>query len=237
MVLVHGFTQTAESWARVAGRLGGRYRVVRVDAPGHGASSEVQADLWTGGRLVGEAGGRAAYVGYSMGGRLCLHLALAAPATVRALVLVGATAGIEDPGERADRRAQDEMLARRLEEDGLEVFLERWLAQPLFARLHPDAADLSARRQNTVSGLAGSLRGAGSGTQEPLWRRLPDLAMPVLVVAGERDDKFRALGERLASGIGPNATLALVPGAGHAAHLEAPEAFLDVIEPFLAAHV
>lgn len=234
VVLVHGFTQTRRSWEPIAGRLAAHHEVVSVDAPGHGRSAAVEADLWQGAELLGEVGGAASYVGYSMGGRLCLHLALARPRLVHTLVLIGATGGIDDPAERQARRETDELLARRLEADGLEPFLARWFAQPLFADLPPEAAGLEARRENTVPGLASSLRLAGTGSQDPLWDRLSELTMPVLVIAGERDDKFRLLGQRLVATIGPNASIAVVPSAGHAAHLAAPDAFLDLVEPFLA---
>lgn len=236
LTLVHGFTQTRRCWAPVADDLAGDHEVVAVDAPGHGRSAAVRADPWRSADLLGDAGGDATYLGYSMGGRLCLHLALARPERVRGLVLVGATAGIDDPAQRATRRAEDEARARRLEAEGLEAFLDGWLAQPLFAGLTEEARCLQARRENTVAGLAASLRLAGAGAQEPLWHRLEELAMPVLVVAGEHDRRFASLGRRLVAGVGDNATLALVPGAGHAAHLEAPAAFLDVLRPWLAAH-
>lgn len=233
VALVHGFTQTSRSWAPVAGPLGPAHDVVLVDAPGHGEGPPVPHDLWESAGLVGAAGGRAVYVGYSMGGRLCLHLALADPALVDALVLVGATAGIRDAHERAARGAADEAWAARLEHDGLEAFLDRWLAQPLFASLPPDAADRDGRRRNTVAGLADSLRRNGTGSQGPLWDRLGELAMPVLLVAGERDEKFAALAREMASAIGPHAQVTTVPGAGHACHLERPDAFTEVLRQFL----
>jgi len=236
VVLVHGFTQTGASWRPVADRLVGSYEVVRVDAPGHGRSADVTAGLVEGARLLGEVGGPSAYVGYSMGGRLALQLAVTEPERVERLVLLGATAGIDDPGERVARRSADEALAAGLERDGLDAFLSRWLALPLFAGLRREAAGLEDRRANTVAGLASSLRVAGTGTMDPpLWDRLGRLAMPVLVLAGEHDARFAALGRRLAEAVGANAAFAVVPGAGHAAHLERPDAFLALVEPFLAA--
>jgi 2-succinyl-6-hydroxy-2,4-cyclohexadiene-1-carboxylate synthase len=235
VVLVHGFTQTGRVWGAVAAELARSHQVVAVDAPGHGYSEHISADLWQGARLLGEAGGQAAYIGYSMGGRLCLHLALTAPYLVRKLVLVGATAGIDHDTERTARRAADEVLACELERDGLDPFLDRWLAQPLFAGLAGDRAERAARRQNTVEGLASSLRLAGTGTQEPLWARLHRLSMPVLVVAGASDAKFTALGRRLAEAIGANARLEVIPEAGHAVHLEQPARFLTAVAPFLVA--
>ena len=233
LVLVHGFTQTGRSWGPVAADLSQDHEVVSVDAPGHGGSSDVTADLLAGAELLGRAGGPAIYIGYSMGGRLALHLALARPDLVHGLVLIGATAGIEDEPERAARRAADEQLATELERDGVAQFLERWLAQPLFASLPPEAAGLDDRLRNTAAGLASSLRLAGTGTQQPLWDQLAELSMPVLVVAGERDDKFSAIGSRIAEAIGPNTTFALVPGAGHACHLEQPDEFLPVLRGWL----
>ncbi|MDA8295762.1 MAG: alpha/beta fold hydrolase [Actinomycetota bacterium] len=238
LVLVHGFTQSARSWRRVEPHLPAGYRRVAIDLPGHGGSSEVAvAHLDEAARLVGERGGRATYVGYSLGGRTCLRLALTSPALVQRLVLVGATAGLGDDAERARRRAADEALASELEaggDAGVEGFLERWLAGPLFAHLSPEQADLPARRDNRAAGLAASLRTCGTGTQPPSWEVLGQLAMPVLVVAGERDERFAALGRAMVEAIGDNARLALIQGAGHAACFEAPERFGALLGEFLA---
>jgi len=231
LVLVHGFSQTGHSWRHVAAALGDQYEMIAVDAPGHGDSAAVSADVPGSARLVGEAGGRATYVGYSMGARICLQLALDRPAVVDRVVLVSATAGIDDAAERRARREHDEGLAQSIERDRLDAFLARWVAQPLFAGLaDPDLAD---RRRNTVEGLASSLRLAGTGTQEPVWSRLAALEMPVLVVGGALDSKFVALAGRMAAAI-PSATLAIVEGAGHPVHLEQPRAFVDLLAAWLA---
>lgn len=245
LALVHGFTQTSVSWARftphLAAALAARgaspdRAVLAVDAPGHGRRSEVHLGLVDGAGAIGAevmaAVGPAVYVGYSMGGRLALHLALDHPERVVGLVLIGATGGIDDPQERMARVRADEELARSIERDGVDVFLDRWLAQPLFAGLEPDPDDLAARRANTAAGLAASLRLAGTGTQEPLWHRLGRVEVPTLVVAGEHDTKFAALGQRLVGALG-SARSALVPGAGHAAHLERPAATAEVIADWL----
>lgn len=231
LVLVHGFTQTCHSWGAVAGHLATNHEVVRVDAPGHGRSGPA-CPMPAGAEQLAEAGGAAAYLGYSMGARLCLHLALADPKRVSALVLVGGTAGIEDPADRQRRRLADRALADDLERVGLEAFLHQWLAKPMFAGLDPAAAGLQSRLENTAAELAASLRLAGPGAQESLWARLPELVMPVLVVTGERDAKA-PVSRALADTIGDNAVLALVAGAGHAAHLERPDTFAGVVRPFL----
>jgi 2-succinyl-6-hydroxy-2,4-cyclohexadiene-1-carboxylate synthase len=157
---------------------------------------------------------------------------MARPEVVRRLVLVSATAGIEDPGERAARRHEDEELAAAIERDGLDDFLDRWLALPLFATLPRDAAGVEDRRRNTAEGLATSLRLTGTGTQESLWDRLGELAMPVLLVAGALDTRFVAIAERMARLI-PGSSLEVVADAGHSVHLERPDAFTDALERWL----
>lgn len=236
IVLVHGFTQTGKCWGPVADSLAEDHTVVRVDAPGHGRSAEVLAGLRGGGRLIADQGGEAVYLGYSMGGRYLVHLALANPELVRGLVLVGATAGIDDPEERAARAGADRATARRIRELGLVQFVKAWVANPMFAGIPPELQFLLERMENTVEGLEHSIVQSGVGNQDPSWHLLDRLEMPVLVIAGEEDAKFRALGERLATSIGDNARLTLVPGAGHAAHLEQPQAFLDVLRPWLDEH-
>jgi 2-succinyl-6-hydroxy-2,4-cyclohexadiene-1-carboxylate synthase len=234
VVLVHGFTQTGRCWGPEAADLATDHEVIRVDAPGHGRSADVLAGLRTGGRLIADQGGEATYLGYSMGARFCLHIALSNPELVRGLVLLSGTAGIEDREERERRHQQDLQTAARIKHDGLEAFLDAWLAQPLFAGLTDDKAFRSERLENTVIGLMSSLQQAGTGSQDPSWHRLSRLTMPVLVLAGEQDDKFAALAQRMADEIGTNATLALIPNAGHAAHLEQPDAFRAILRPWLA---
>jgi 2-succinyl-6-hydroxy-2,4-cyclohexadiene-1-carboxylate synthase len=235
LVLVHGFTQTRSSWSTIAGELSqDGYSVVTVDAPGHGEAADLRLNLADAATLLGNTGERATYIGYSMGGRLALHLAVARPDLVDRLVLVSSTAGIDDDVERASRRAEDERRAIEIEQSGVAAFLDRWLATPLFANLPPNAAQLSARLENTEAGLASSLRLAGTGAQDSLWPRLRSLSMPVLVVAGALDVKFTTIAERMAAQI-PDATLAVVADAGHVVHLEQPREFVRVLRRWLDA--
>jgi 2-succinyl-6-hydroxy-2,4-cyclohexadiene-1-carboxylate synthase len=145
---------------------------------------------------------------------------------------VGGTAGIDDPAERARRRAEDEDRAARLEAIGVDAFVDEWVALPLFAGIPPEHRCDDARRANTVAGLASSLRLAGQGAVAPMWDRLHEIRVPVLVVAGADDGRYTALGRRLVDRL-TDATLALVPGAGHAAHLERPQSFLDAVLPWV----
>ena len=236
LALVHGFTQNRRCWGAVADDLATDHEVVLLDAPLHGRSAGVVADLVATADLLAATAGPATWLGYSMGGRACLHLAVQRPEVVEALVVLGATGGLASAAARAERVAADEVLARRLEEEGLEAFLDDWLALPLFGGLSPEAQHREARLENDARALAASLRLSGTGAQEPLWGRLHVVEAPVLVVAGELDVRFAATGERLVDAIGSNAALRLVPGAGHAAHLEQPHAFLDVVRPWLAAN-
>ena len=233
LVLLHGFTQNSACWGPFADRLAARHEVVLLDAPGHGDSHHDDADLAEAARLSLEVGGDAVYLGYSMGGRVALHAAVAQPDRVRALVLIGATAGIDDDARRLARRRADEALAAELTE-GLEGFLDRWLTQPPFATLAPERQHRSARLRNRPEGLAASLRNCGTGTQRPLWDDLAALNRPTLAIAGADDEKFTALAHRLATGIGPHAATAIVPGAGHSVHLERPDETADAVLAFCA---
>ena len=232
LALVHGFTQSTLAWSAFREDLGDTFETVALDAPGHGRSADVEAGLRDGAELMTKAvlaagsGGPAVWVGYSMGGRFALHVALANPRAVTGLVLVSTTAGIDDPSERAARRTSDTALAERVEREGVERFVAWWLTQPIFSTLPSTAANLESRLGGSAAGLASSLRLAGSGTFDPLWESLPDLKMPVLVVAGELDSKYCTLARRLADAIGANADLLIIPGSGHACHLERPDEFV-----------
>jgi 2-succinyl-6-hydroxy-2,4-cyclohexadiene-1-carboxylate synthase len=237
-VLAHGFTQTGASWARIAGDLEADHEVVALDLPGHGRSP-VPADgtgLGQAASAIASAGAKANYVGYSLGGRCVLHVALEMPALVERLVIVGAHPGICDQAERQRRRHDDEILATRLERGGdayVPEFIDKWLAGPLFAHLSCEQADRSSRLGNTAAGLAASLRTAGTGSQLPLWEQLARLEMPVLVVAGQYDEKFSALARSSVAAIGDNASLAIVAGCGHAVCFERPREFAALLREFL----
>lgn len=247
VLLLHGFTGSTRTLDGVAAGLrAAGFATIAVDLLGHGRSDaprdpaayameRCSEDLV---RVLDAAGApRAAVLGYSLGGRVALALAVAHPARVRGVVAVGASAGLEDPGERAARRRADEALADALERDGVPAFVERWMALPLFAsqaRLGPAflAAARAQRLANRAHGLAASLRGIGTGAQPPLHDALATLPVPLLLVAGAEDAKFRAIAAALAQRA-PRARAAWIPAAGHAAHLEQPDAFLAEALGFL----
>jgi 2-succinyl-6-hydroxy-2,4-cyclohexadiene-1-carboxylate synthase len=232
LVLLHGFTLTGASWDPVRSELGERYRALAPDIRGHGSASErrpvsLEAVLDDIEALVEEP---FALAGYSMGGRVALHYAIARPARVERLILIGASPGIADPAEREVRRRDDERLAEQIEHASIEQFAERWSQVPVLAG-QPAAVRIAARAdrlRSTPSGLAAALRGLGAGALPPLWDRLPELSMPTVLVAGERDQKFRAIAEQMAGAI-PVATIEIVPGAGHAAQFEDPATVAAII--------
>ena len=241
VVLVHGFTQTKASMAPLANELADAFEVIAVDLPYHGDSPHTAVSLDDAADQLAATTGKASYLGYSLGGRLCLTLALAHPELVERLVLVGATAGLRTEREREERRAADEQLARRLEQPGdpqqlIEAFLDDWLAGPLFAHLDEAQADRPSRRMNTPAGLAAALRRLGTGTQSPSYERLGGLAMRVLLMVGANDEKFTKIALEMLSLIGgANAAVAAIDGAGHAAPFERPDAVAAVVRSFLMA--
>jgi 2-succinyl-6-hydroxy-2,4-cyclohexadiene-1-carboxylate synthase len=231
VVLLHGFSGTHRAWDGVVARLDPeRYLPLALDLPGHGAAANAERPITFPGcvaHVLAAGPERFVLCGYSQGGRIALHVALAAPERVSRLVLVSTSAGIEDATERAGRRRSDHGLADELESGGwagFDSFIERWRAQPLFADEPPDAGRLARedQRRNRPDALAAALRGIGAGEMEPLWGRLAELQMPVIVLVGARDEKFQASGKRMTELL-PDAQLVVASG-GHGLPLENPAA-------------
>jgi 2-succinyl-6-hydroxy-2,4-cyclohexadiene-1-carboxylate synthase len=226
VVLLHGFSATGRAWDGVAARLQGEgYRPLAPDLLGHGTAAECKRPITFCScvrHVVAQAPERFVLCGYSLGGRVALHLALSAPERVSHLALVSTSPGIEEAAERAERRRADRQLADELERVPFEGFIERWRTQPLFAEDPPDVGRLARedQRRNRPDALAAVLRGIGTGEMEPLWGRLAELTMPVTVIVGERDLKFRKLGERMVRLL-PDANLRVIAG-GHRLPLENP---------------
>jgi 2-succinyl-6-hydroxy-2,4-cyclohexadiene-1-carboxylate synthase len=234
VVLLHGFAGTRHAWDLVADRLDPeRYRPLALDLRGHGEARDARPITFPAcvEDVAAQAPDRFVLCGYSLGGRVALHVALAHPERVSRLVLVASTAGIDDPALRAERREADEKLADETERGSIEAFAERWMHQPLFAGTPPGAAAhwRADILRNDPAALAAVLRGLGAGAMEPLWDRLGELdGTPVTIIAGERDGRYAAIGRRLAGAL-PGARLLLVPGAGHGLPREAPQAVAAAI--------
>jgi len=246
VTLLHGFTQDGRSWLEVISRMPDGYMWIVPDLRGHGetrtspgAPCSMDActrDLET---LWDHLGVEKTHIaGYSMGGRLALHVAVTKPERIASLLTIGAHAGLDDDA-REGRRRGDEALAERIERDGLEAFVNHWSSLPLFAGLERRGPGFIAqaraeRMTNHVAGLACSLRGMGAGVMDPLWQLLPHVTFPCTFVAGQLDHGYVSSARRLAATV-PNGRIEVVPRAGHTVHQERPEAFVHLLAAHLAA--
>lgn len=246
IMILHGFTGASSAMAVLSERLELDFRVIAPDLVGHGRSS-VPSDpaAYRMGSMVrqllavADVTGCATFhlVGYSMGGRVALSLACDAGHRLRSLTLIGATAGIVDDRERAERRRLDEERARQIEAD-FEGFVDDWMSGPLFAsqeRLGSEfrAVSRSQRLANDPAGLAASLRGAGTGSMTPLHDRLRQCTVPALLVVGEEDEKFLSVAGDLSRGL-PRSSTAVIADAGHSAHVEQPDTVAGRIRELVA---
>jgi 2-succinyl-6-hydroxy-2,4-cyclohexadiene-1-carboxylate synthase len=229
LVWLHGFTQTKSSGHQFRSILTGTYEVLTIDLPGHGENASITASLEKSADLLAAALPDEPFIlgGYSFGGRVALHFALRYPERVRQLALLSATLGLRDEEERRARRERDEALANHIEDVGVATFLDEWLGQPMFRALPHDELERAARSRD-AKGLANSLRFSGTGTQLDLTAALASMDVPALILAGVNDAKFVTEAARLQSAL-PRATTALVGDAGHAAHLERPNAVAEAI--------
>jgi 2-succinyl-6-hydroxy-2,4-cyclohexadiene-1-carboxylate synthase len=223
VVALHGFSGTGRAWDPVAAALG--RELIAPDLRGHGSASGVRpvTPEACAQDVIALAPERFVLAGYSMGGRIALRVALAHAGRVEALVLIGTTPGIADPVEREARAREDRDQADGIEGSTIEAFAARWARNPLFKGQAPEVAEAARadRLRNQPAGLAAALRGLGQGACEPLWGRLGELRMPVTLVVGERDGRYRKVAERMAAAL-PRAELLTVPATRHAVHLEAP---------------
>jgi 2-succinyl-6-hydroxy-2,4-cyclohexadiene-1-carboxylate synthase len=245
LVLLHGFTGSHASWQHLTKTLSHDHLVTTLDLPGHGRSEIPSEGAWTFTTVVddlawmveSQLGGAADVLGYSMGGRLALALAAIHPERVHRLILESASPGIADDREREVRRLADKQLAYRIQRDEIEAFVAHWEGLPMWesqATLSDDV-HLRLRRirlQQKPDGLAANLRAIGTGAQPSFWDRLPTLRTPVLLIAGELDTKFAQIARQMHEAL-PASQLEIVPGAGHAVHLEQPATYVRCITKFL----
>jgi len=247
VLFLHGFTGSSEAWGEAILEGVARHRrVLAVDLPGHGESPgprpeagyTVEGVLGTLVALLDAEGApQADWVGYSMGGRLAVAAAVRHPDRVRRLVLESASPGLLTDDARARRRRQDELLARRLETQGMEAFVAFWMSQPLFAsqqRLPQIVLDDARRRRlrGDPFHLAAALRGLGTGSQPSFWAHLPAIQQPVLILTGALDATYTRIGTDMARQM-RHARHVTVPSLGHTLHLEGPRAWLETVRPFL----
>jgi 2-succinyl-6-hydroxy-2,4-cyclohexadiene-1-carboxylate synthase len=249
-VLLHGFTGSSASWPpdllRALETTG--WNPTAIDLPGHGAepasTAQQMFDLASVfsrvDRARGGSSGAGPLIGYSMGGRVGLHYAVRHPDRVSHLVLESSSPGLAAEAEREARRLADVEQAQRISERGVGSFVAGWEALPLFAsqrRLTEEVREAQRRRRltNNATGLAGALDGLGTGVLPSLWPALAGLDLPVLLLAGEEDDKFVKIATRM-DVLLPSARLVVVPECGHAVHLEAPDVWAACVTDFLEHH-
>jgi len=246
VTLLHGFTQSGRSWQEVVKTMPAEWRWVVPDLRGHGETRTRPGAPCTMDACLGDLEmlwdhldvQRTHLVGYSMGGRLALHVAARKPERLLSLLTIGAHAGLDEDA-REGRRLGDEALAQRIEQDGLEAFVKYWSGLPLFAGLERRGPSFvtqlrAERMNNTVGGLACSLRGMGAGVMEPVWGDLARVTVPSTFVAGQLDHGYVASARRLAAAV-PHGRVEVVVRAGHSVHQERPEAFARVLAAHLAA--
>jgi 2-succinyl-6-hydroxy-2,4-cyclohexadiene-1-carboxylate synthase len=246
VLMVHGFTGTAEGWGEgILEGLAHQRQVLAVDLPGHGESSgDRDPERFTMDRVVADLVAvlddrgieKADWVGYSMGGRISVAAAVTHPERIHRLVLESASPGLRAEDARARRRRQDDLLARRIEAQGIEAFVDYWMAQPLFStqlRLPPAVLGDSRRRRlrNDPTALAHVLRGMGTGSQPSYWDRLAGVAIPTLLLTGELDARYTRIASEMAALL-QKARHVIVPDAGHTIHLELPRAWLRVVSTY-----
>jgi 2-succinyl-6-hydroxy-2,4-cyclohexadiene-1-carboxylate synthase len=241
LVLLHGFTQTGRLWGPFGEALAQHFTLIGIDLPGHAGSDSIRADLPTTAELVTDCVVAAIgpdpchLLGYSLGARVALHVALQDSLAVRRMVVIGATGGIPDANIRQQRRQRDEAAAAELESSpsaDIEPFIDRWISGPMFAGLGA-SAQREERLRNSAAGLASSLRLAGTGTQAPLWDELASIPTPILALAGTDDARFCALALHLTRVL-PNGAATFVPGGGHAVHLAQPATTARLVDHWLA---
>jgi 2-succinyl-6-hydroxy-2,4-cyclohexadiene-1-carboxylate synthase len=231
VLFIPGFMQRGDAWRPVAELLPERYPSVLLDHREHSFEGRL-GEIADAASPAGAEG--AVLVGYSLGGRLALRAVLRDPNRYAGLVTVGATAGLDDPSLRSSRAEADDRLASWMEAAPIEDVVSIWERQPLFADQSEGLIEEQrpGRMSHDPAELAMLLRTAGQGVLEPVWHELLTLEVPVLAIAGARDEGYVRAAQRMAD-VAPRGRAAIVEDAGHAAHLQRPERVAELIAGFL----
>lgn len=249
IVFLHGFTGNSASWYQPTKELHSQFTCIFIDLIGHGKTDcptnfssyqieKVARDITHILDVLNISNTH--LVGYSMGGRVALATSILYPSRIKSLILESSSPGLRTSEERIARRNSDELLARRIEQDGIEAFINYWESIPLFAsqKALPNEKQQAIRKQRLVNnpvGLANSLRGMGTGSQPSYWARLNEIKFPLLLLCGELDEKFCRIAEEMCSSI-QNAKMEKIKEAGHAIHVEQPQFFGKIINEFVSDH-
>ncbi|MFD1739171.1 2-succinyl-6-hydroxy-2,4-cyclohexadiene-1-carboxylate synthase [Bacillus salitolerans] len=246
LLFLHGFTGSKQNWKGIASNLSEHFTVITIDLIGHGetdspldsARYEMNAACLDLNLFLEKLDiNTVQLVGYSMGGRLAIAFALSYPNRVSSLILESSSPGIERIEERNLRILSDEQLAEEIVEKGITEFVNKWENIPLFEsqKLLPESIQAAIRAErltNNPIGLAGSLKGMGTGKQPSYWDQLQEIKIPSLFICGEWDEKFCTIAEEMSVRV-PNSTIQKVFNAGHAIHVEQPEFFGKIVVEFL----
>ncbi len=248
VVFLHGFTGSGDDWMSVIKDLDDVCDPITINLVGHGTDDPPQdTSYYTIEEQVKRIRSIADRVsldkfvlaGYSMGGRIALHFAVNHPDRLYGLILESTTAGIEDDDERKQRVASDEELAQFIESNDITAFTDRWMNLPLFAsqsRLPGGIREeIRAKKlKNSGTALANTLRAAGTGQMQPVWKHLPELTFPVLLITGSIDEKFTGINKRMASKL-PDCSHKIIEDTGHNVHLEQPDLYCRIVKEFVSA--
>lgn len=246
IVFLHGFTGSTATWREVREQFSGSYRTVAIDLTGHGKTTSpenpvrysMEEQIEDLNKLIEQLSIQSFYlVGYSMGGRIALGYTIKYPERVRALVLESASPGLKEEVEREQRRNADALLAKKIIENGIQSFVEKWENIPLFdsQKSLPEKKreEVRAERlQQSEIGLANSLLGIGTGSQKSYWDTLQKLKKPVYLITGELDAKFVGIAREMENLL-EKCRRSIVPDVGHAIHVENPCIFATMIKDYL----
>lgn len=243
LLLFHGFTGSTSTWQAFIKKWQEAFTVVTIDFPGHGKTTgDVPISMQAFCADIVEILqffhlNKIHLLGYSMGGRTALSFACLYPDLVSKLILESASPGLQSVEERMNRKKRDEELAEMIEQDGVKAFVNYWESIPLFETqkqlsLEQREAIRSERLSHSAKGLAMSLRSMGTGTQPPWWGHLEGLAIPTLLLAGEKDPKFTKINKNMHNLL-PQSDFRVIETVGHAIHVEQPEIFGNIVDEFL----
>ncbi len=249
LIFLHGFTLSSQDWRPFFSEYDTQFQPLAIDLIGHGKSDAPEEQTnYTMEACISQIRAilrqlhirRAYWMGYSLGGRVALRLAVRHPSSVKVLVLESTTPGIQDESERSDRKTRDDQLARFIGKNSLERFVDLWTQHPIFKSQQRISAEKRKyikhlRLQNSSIGLANNLRGMGRGSMTPVWNNLSSLSKSTLLLAGELDDKHVAIHRQMHREL-KDSELQVVAGAGHNIHFERPREFIDITKQFLLRH-
>ncbi|AIS60081.1 2-succinyl-6-hydroxy-2,4-cyclohexadiene-1-carboxylate synthase [Listeria ivanovii] len=250
LLMLHGFTGTSGTYHDAIKSLKERYNIVAPDLLGHGrtANPDLQERYSMGhtcedlAEILRQLEIQQCFVlGYSMGGRVATGFAASHPEKVQGLILISSSPGLLHEADREKRMLADNQLADRIEQNGIQAFVDYWENLPLFAsqRNLPNHMKVKIRDERLAQkplGLAMSLRGIGTGKQASYWDHLGNFTFPVLLITGKLDMKFENTAQEMLQYL-PNATHVTIKQAGHAVYLEQPTTFLSQINNWLEVNL